>query len=73
MSLLPLITFWMKSKTLPIPLVSSHQNCALDCPVSYSEIESTIFQLGSHKAPGLDGIPAFFLSGLLGYCEIWCF
>ena len=50
----------MKSKTLPIPLVSSHQNCALDCPVSYSEIESTIFQLGSHKAPGLDGIPAFF-------------
>lgn len=52
-------------RTLPIPKLSSHQLSLLDSPITNEEIEFTMFQLGLHKAPGLDGIPAFF------YQEYW--
>ena len=55
-------------QALPIPQLSSQQNLTLNYPIINWEIESTIFQLGSHKAPRLDGIPTFLL-GLLGNYE----
>ena len=45
---------------LQIPTLSDQQICSLNRPISNMEIEDTVFQLGSHKAPGLNGIPAFF-------------
>ena len=51
--------------TLPLPQLSAHQLSSLDRPVTIKEIEDTVFQLGSHKAPGPDGILAFF------YHEYW--
>ena len=48
-------------QALPIPQLSSQQNLTLNYPITNWEIESTIFQLGSHKAPGLNGIPTFFI------------
>ena len=51
--------------TLSLPQLSAHQLSSLDRPVTIEEIEDTVFQLGSHKAPGPDGIPAFF------YHEYW--
>ena len=47
-------------QTLPIPQLSNQENLALNCPITNREIELTVFQLGSHKAPVPDGIPAFF-------------
>ena len=47
-------------KTLPIPQISNQPNLALSTPVTNEEIEFTIFQLGSFKSPGPNGIPAFF-------------
>ena len=46
--------------TLPIPKLSQQHVLQLDCPISNDEIEMVVFQLGAHKAPGPDGIPAFF-------------
>ena len=51
--------------TLPLPQLSAHQLSSLDRPVTIEEIEDIVFQLGSYKAPGPDGIPAFF------YHEYW--
>ena len=48
-------------QALPIPQLSSQQNLTLNYPITNWEIESTIFQLGSLKAPGLNGIPTFFI------------
>ncbi|KAF3968805.1 hypothetical protein CMV_007346 [Castanea mollissima] len=45
--------------TLPIPQLSDQQCCHLNRPVTIREIEDTVFQLGPHKAPRPDGIPAF--------------
>ena len=45
---------------LPISTLSNQQVCSLNIPISDKEIEDNVFQLGSHKAPGPDGIPAFF-------------
>ncbi|XP_075663267.1 uncharacterized protein LOC142632825 [Castanea sativa] len=52
---------------LPIPKLDHHQRYHLDRQVTNVEIEEAVFQLGPHKAPGLDGIPAFF------YQEFWSF
>ena len=38
--------------TLPLPQLSPHQLSTLDRPITIEEIEDTVFQLGSHKAPG---------------------
>ena len=46
--------------SLPIPQLSVQQSLSLNRPVTNEEIKSTVFQLGPHKALGLDGIPAFF-------------
>ena len=46
--------------TLPIPKLSQQQVLQLDSPISNDEIEMAVFQLGAHKSPGPDGIPAFF-------------
>ena len=45
--------------SLDIPKLSHQQCLDMSRPVTSWEID-TIFQLGSHKAPGPDGIPAFF-------------
>lgn len=45
---------------LPIPKLSSHQLDYLNRPLTNEEIECIVFQLGPHKAPGPDGILAFF-------------
>lgn len=47
-------------QTLPIPQLSNQQNLALNCPITNREIELTVFQFGSHKAPRPNGIPTFF-------------
>ena len=47
-------------QALPIPQLSSQQNLTLNYPITNWEIESTVFQLGSHNAVGPDGILAFF-------------
>lgn len=46
--------------TLPIPQLSTQQCSLLNRPITNEEIKNTLFQLGPHKAPGPDGIPAFF-------------
>ena len=56
-------------QALPITQLPSQHNLTLNCPITNWEIESTVFQLGSHKVAGPDGISAFFLSALLGNCE----
>ena len=50
---------------LPIPKLTHQQLIQLEQPLTDLEIELAIFQLGPHKSPGLDGIPAFF------YQEYW--
>ena len=45
---------------LPISTLSDQQICSLNVHISDKEIEDIVFQLGSHKAPGPNGIPAFF-------------
>ena len=47
-------------QALPVPFLSDQHRLLLDKPITPAEIENTIFQLGSHKAPGPDGLPAFF-------------
>ena len=47
-------------QSLPIPTLSNHNINLLNKPITPAEIEDTVFQLGSYKAPGLDGLPAFF-------------
>uniref|UniRef100_A0A7N2N5Z6 Uncharacterized protein n=1 Tax=Quercus lobata TaxID=97700 RepID=A0A7N2N5Z6_QUELO len=53
-----------------LPIVhSDHGPIMLDFElrlVTDEEIESTVFQIGAHKAPGPNGIPAFF------YQNFWC-
>lgn len=44
---------------LPIPKLDQHQEDTLDRLVTEEEIIRVVFQMGSHKAPGPDGIPAF--------------
>lgn len=51
--------------SLPLPKLSSQQLDFFYKPITNEEIECTDFQLGPHKAPSLDGIPAFF------YQEFW--
>ena len=46
--------------TLPLPQLSPHQLSTLDRPITTEEIGGTVFQLGFHKAPGPNGILAFF-------------
>ena len=46
-------------QSLPIPSLSDQHISLLSSPLTPSEIEDTVFQLGSHKAPGPDGLPAF--------------
>ena len=45
---------------LSIPTLSDQQTSFLNKPISTTEIEEVVFQLGPHKAPRPDGIPAFF-------------
>lgn len=50
---------------IPIPKLDQHQQQMLDILVIDEEIEWVVHQIGPQKAPGLDGIPAFF------YQEFW--
>lgn len=52
-------------RSLPIPKLNQNQQLQLDSPFTDAEIELAVFQLGSHKSPGPDGILAFF------YQEYW--
>lgn len=52
---------------LSIPKLDQNQRHHLDRQVTNAKIEEAVFQLGPHKAPGPDGIPAFF------YQEYWSF
>ena len=54
-------------KSLDIPKLSHQQCLDMSRPVTSREIEDTIVQLGPHKAPGHNGIPAFFYQQ---YCEV---
>ena len=45
---------------LNIPTLTDEQHFSLNKPISDFEIECAVFQLGAHKAPGPNGIPAFF-------------
>ena len=47
-------------QNLNILTLIDEQNLALNKPISDFEIKCVMFQIGAHKAPGLDGIPAFF-------------
>ena len=47
-------------QSLPIPSLSPQQLASLNKPITASEIEEYVFQIGAHKAPGPDGIHAFF-------------
>ena len=47
-------------ENLPIPVLSEQQCSMLNRPIFDIEIKEAFFQLGPHKAPGPDGIPAFF-------------
>lgn len=53
-------------QALPIPSLFDQHRYILNKPITPSEIEDTVFQLGSHKAPGPNGLPAFFFQ------EFWC-
>ena len=46
---------------LNIPTLTDEQHLSLNKPITDFEIECAVFQLGAHKAPGPNGIPAFFL------------
>ena len=50
--------------TLPIPKLNQQQVDHIDRPISNYEMELVVFQLESHKAPGLDGIPAFSIKSI---------
>ena len=43
-----------------MPKLSHNQCLELKRPITNLEIEDTVFQLGPQKAPGPDGLPAFF-------------
>lgn len=58
-------TLMKELATLAIPKIDQHQQSYLYSLVTDAEIEKAVYQLGSHKAPGPDGIPAFF------YKEYW--
>ena len=45
---------------LTIPKIDQQQKDYLDIPVINAKIECVVYQLGPHKAPGPNGIPAFF-------------
>ena len=47
-------------QTLNIPTLIDEQNLSLNKPILEFEIECVVFQIGAYKAPGPDGIPAFF-------------
>ena len=47
-------------ENLPIPVLSEQQCSMLNRPIFDIEIKEAFFLLGPHKAPGPDGIPAFF-------------
>ena len=48
-------------QSLPIPsLLSPLQLASLNKPITTLDIEEFVFQIGAYKAPGSDGIPAFF-------------
>ena len=51
--------------TIPIPKIDQQQKDLLESPVTNSEIERAVHQLGPHKAPEPDGILALF------YQEFW--
>lgn len=46
-------------QTIDIPKLSYQQCLEMNKPVTNMKIEDTIFQLGPHKAPGPDGLPAY--------------
>ena len=46
--------------SLPISKIDHHQKEELERPMIDAEIEWAVHQLGPHKAPGANGIPAFF-------------
>lgn len=52
--------------TLTIPQIDTQQQSQLDRPLFDADIELVVHQLGPQKAPGPDGIPAFFF-----YQEFW--
>ena len=45
--------------SLLIPKLTTQQLDLLNKPITSKEIESTVFQLGPHKAPRPNGIPTF--------------
>lgn len=55
---------------LPIPSLSDQRRLLLNKSITLAEIENTIFQFGSHKAPGLDGLPAFFFQKFWGIVKM---
>lgn len=55
---------------LPIPSLSDQRRLLLNKSITPAEIENTVFQLGSHKAPGLDGLPAFFFQKFWGIVKM---
>lgn len=59
----------LELQALQIPKLATQQCHDLNKPISSLEIEDTVFQLGSHKALGLDGIPTFFFQEYQGIVE----
>ena len=53
-------------QSLPIPSLSDQHRSLLNASITPTEIENTVFQLGSHKAPRPDGLPAFFFQEFWG-------
>ena len=45
---------------LPVPKLSQHMKQCLESPITDAEIKNVVFMLGAQKAPGPDGIHAFF-------------
>ena len=57
-------------QALPVPSLSDHHRILLNKPITLVEIENTVFQLGSHKAPGPDGLPAFFFQKFWSFVKM---
>lgn len=53
-------------QSLPILSLSDQHRSLLNAPITPAEIEHIVFQLGSHKAPRPDGLPAFFFQDFWG-------